>query len=428
MLKKHITVTLLASAMLYVPLYSLAQETRALSTSRFVEISFKDGKGAIVKPCGGKKASFAQSYVSIGVEKLTVNKHDSLLQRIVSSDRRVFSAANLKANYKSQELSISKVGKPVSLSGADSSVDMGVEWGMVDRIPWVLQKASFEIKLGYAADSISDAIVSAFNGITSAIPGYTLSSSLATGFAITNAIDKLLFAPDRAIDLLRANRELPLLAGQLCEGFYATFSAENNSAYEKYYDGFVTWTGSDLEYRGKPINDVSYAVISVKVSDRYYPVPSAAFNDTSRGWTGKYRDVLSSLLDLIWVSSVGEIADKEKTIRSSLLEALTLLGSDLDLTQQEKSEIHAYAQNEAINALKDVKGRLTADNKITKASTEAAIASALNRQSGLVSEASASNARRILADPASNLPPMSGDLGARLSSSIKNLESVIQLR
>ena len=428
MIKKTVLLLTAYFVVMSISVSSYADEQKALSTSRFVEVSYKDNNGAVLRTCGGKKAAFGQSYVSIGVDKLTVNKSDGFIKRIVNSDRRVFSAVNLKANYKAQALSISKVGKPVSLSGADSSVDMGVEWGMLDRIPWVLKDANFEIKLGYAANSTSDAIVSAFNGITSAIPDYTISSSLATGFAITNAIDKLLFAPDRAVDLLRANRDLPLLAGQLCEGYYATFSAENNSAYEKYYDGSVIWTGSDLEYKGKPINDVSYAVIGVKISDRYYPAPSAAFNDSSRGWTGKYRDVLSSLNDLTWASNPTEITEKEKNIRSSLLEAQTLLGSDLDLTQQEKQEIHVYAQNEAINALNIVKLRLTAANLVTKKSTEVAIESALNSKSILVSETSTSNARKIFSNPTSNIPTISKDLGKTLSTSIKNIESVIQLK
>lgn len=420
---------MLIVSMLFVGVQSIsADESKALSTSRFVEISYKNNEGLTVHPCSGKKALFGQTYVSIAIDKLTLNKDDNIVQRMVNRERRVFPMANLKAEYKSQNLSISKVGKPVALYGSNSNVDMGIEWIMVDRIPWVVKNASFEIRLGYLANSTNEAIVEAFNGITTAIPEYTLSTSLITGFAITSAIDKLLFASDRSIDLLRANRDLPLLAGQLCEGYYAIFSAENNSAYEKYYDGSVLWTGSDLQYKGKPINDVSYAVISVKVSDRYYPNTAAAFNDTSRPWTNKYRDVLTSLYDLIWVGEPDEVQDKEKSIRNNLIEARTLLNADLDLTQQEKKEIHEYAQNEAIVALNAVKTRLASNNKVTMASTQDAIQAALSNKSSLLDEMTVTNARKILANPTGNIPPISSDLGVKLNTSIKSLEKAIQFQ
>lgn len=423
--------TLLLIAAMYVSVTSSAwaDEQKALSTSGLIELSYKDDKGTTVKTCAGKKAAFGQTYVSIGVEKLTVNKSDGIIARIVNSDRQVFSAANLKASYKSQTLSVSKVGKPVALSGATSSVDLGVQWGLLDRIPWILRDASLEIRVGYGANSSVEGIVDAFNGITSAIPGYSISTSLATGFAITNAIDKLLFASDRTINLLRANRDLPLLAGQLCEGYYATFSAENSSSYEKYYKGSVVWTGNDLEYNGAPIHDVSYSVVSVKISDRFYPSAKDSFNDSSRGWTGKYRDVLSSLTDLTWISTSEEIAEKEKSIRSNLLEARTLLGSDLDITQQEKQEIHEYAQNEAIKQLKIVKEtRLGIGNKVTKESTAAAVASVLSRNSSLVDSIAMRTAQRILENPTGNLPDIPPNVARQLGSSVRNIETAIRLQ
>jgi hypothetical protein len=404
-----------------------SDENKSLSTSGFIEVEYFNDTGAKVKTCSQKKAAFAQSYVSIGINKLTVNKDDSLLKRIFDSDRHAFGASNLKATYQGQPLSISRVGPPIILSGGDSSVDMGVEWGMLDRIPWVLKNANIEIKLGYAANSTTKAIIDAFSGITSTIPDYTISTSLATGFAITTAIDNLLFGSGRAIDLLHAERDLPLLAGQLCEGHYAIFSAENNLIYEKYYHGKVVWTGKDLEFNDKPIDDVSYAVVGVKVSDRYYSNVKNSLNDNSRAWSGKYREVQTSLFDLIWVSNTNELDAKRKSIRSNLLAARTLLTADINLIQEEKQEIHLYVLSDFKNRLDIAENRINSKNKITKASTAAALLSGLNSESVVLDSVSATMAERILLDSDNNLPSIKSNLAPAYLNAISEIRNVISI-
>lgn len=405
--------------------YSIAQERRSLSTSRFVEVSYKGPDGNMIQPCGAKKATYCQSYVSIGVTKLTVNKHGSWIGTIFNTNRCAFGEAKLTANYNSQTLSICKVGKPIVLRGSVSSVDLGVEWAMLDRVPWVLKNSSIEIRVGHTEDSTITALIDAFSSITSSIPEYKLSSSLAIGFAITSAVDKLLFEGDRTIDLLNAQRDLPLLAGRLCEGYYAIFAAENNSTYEKYYRGNVAWTGNDLEFNGNPIDDVTYAVVAVDVSDRYYPSAKDSINDTTKLWSKKYREVLTSLFDLVWVSTIDEINEKETDIKINLIRALTLLDADVDLIQEEKQEIHEYVLQEARNKLEMLRKRIDNQNNVTTASTEEAIMSAINTNTNFVDSTSVNIASDILLNPKKNIPKFDKNLSINYNKALNSIGKVI---
>lgn len=416
---------LFISALLSVSGLVNAEDRKTLSTSRFIEVDYYSNENNITKTCSGKKAGFAQNYVSIGVNKLTVNKNDPLLKRIFHKDRYAFGVSNLNAEYQLQSISVSRVGNPVAIKGNNSSIDMGVEWGMLDRIPWVLKNASFEIKLGYAADSTINSMIEAFSGVTAAIPDYTISTSLATGLAITNAIDKLLFGSDRAIDLLNARRDLPLFAGRLCEGHYAIFSAENNSEYEKYYKGDVVWTGNDLEYKSKPINDVSYAVVSVRISDRYYDTVESSLNDDSRPWASKYRDVQTSLFDLLWVSDEDTLNELTRNIKNKLLEARTLLSSDLNLIQVEKNQIHQFMINDFNDKLKIASSRIDVEGNITLSSTERALTKALNNPDVIFLAENTSMAERLLANPSKNIPNVEAGFEKAFENAIKGTQTVL---
>ncbi len=402
-----------------------AEDRKSLSTSSFIEVNYYSDENKITKTCSGKKAGFAQNYVSIGVNKLTVNKDDPLLKRIFNKDRHAFGVSNLKAEYQSQSISVSRVGNPVAIKGKNSSIDMGVEWGMLDRIPWVLKNASIEIKLGYAADSTTDSMIEAFSGVTAAIPDYTISTSLATGFAVTSAIDKLLFGSDRAINLLNADRNLPLFADRLCEGHYAIFSAENNSAYEKYYKGDVVWTGNDLEYKGKPINDVSYAVVSVRVSDRYYDTVESSLNDDSRPWASKYRDVQTSFFDFFWVSDKEKLNELTRNIRNSLLEARTLLSSDPNLIQTEKHQIHQYIISDFKDKLNIASSRIDAKGKVTVSSTEKALTKAITASGVLFIPENTTLAERLLSNPSANIPNVEPGFDKAFKNAIKGTQSIL---
>ncbi len=406
----------------------LAAEPRTfLSTSGLIPVSYKNHDGIEIKTCNTKKAVFGSHYVTIRIDKLTVNKNDSFLYRVFNWDRHAFGAVSLKANYKTQQLSVSKVGRPIALSGSESSVDMSVDWQILDRVPWVLRNPTLDIKLGYAADSALKALTDAFTGITSAIPDYTISSSLATGFAITNAIDKLLFGPDRARDLLGAQLDIPLQAEKLCEGYYATFGAENKTSYEKYYDDRLVWSGKDLQHGGTPIKDVSYGVVSFHIQDRFYPIREAALNDNDRSWSTKYREVITSLFDLTWIKTSGDITQMENRIRENLLAARTLLVTDLDLIQQEKLEIHRYALTKAQEALNTAKARVSPGGMVTKTSTERALMSAVN-MANFVHPNSVNLATQILKNPEENISDLPEEVATSLKNAFIRIEYLLSLK
>ncbi|WP_350977096.1 hypothetical protein [Shewanella sp. AC34-MNA-CIBAN-0136] len=405
-----------------------ATDRVSLSTSRFVEVDYySDGKSRI-KTCSGKQASFAQNYVSISINKLTVNKNDSLIKRVFNKNRNAFGVSNLKGEYQSQPISISRVGHPVAIKGGNSSVDMGVEWGMLDRVPWVLKNASLEIKLGYAADSTTESLAEAFNSITAVIPDYTISTSMASGVAIASTIDKLLFGADRAIDLLNVHRDLPLLANRLCEGYYAIFAAENNDVYEKYYQGDVIWMGNDLEYKGKPINDVSYAVISVRVSDQYYEAVESSINDNSRAWASKYRDTQTSFFDLLWVSDKNTLGELTRNIKNNLIEARALLSSDINLIQKEKISIHQFFIDDFNKKLEIANERLDKNGKVTALSTENALENAIINPNVTFLPENTRMAQILLSNPSANIPSVEAGFDKEFIKAIKGTQGVLGLK
>lgn len=401
-------------------------ENQSLSTSAFIPIPSIAQDGKTIAACTGKKAGFGHSYVSIAIERMTVNRADSYLYTIFNPNRTTFGSATLSATYNSQSLSVTKIGSSIALNGKKPMVDLGVSWGMLDRIPWVIRNATFNIKLGYSADSAIDSTVNAFNGITSAIPDYTLSTSLATGFAVTKAADNLLFGPSRATDLLRAERSLPLMADQLCDGYYVVFAASNKAIYEKYSAPNIYWSeqAKDLSFNGIPISDASYVVVSVKVADSFYPAPEDAFNDSSKLWASKYQDVLSSLADLAWVGTIDEVIAKQKAVRTNLNDAHTLLTADMDLTMPEKDAIHKYAQDEALQALNVAMSRVKANKEVTVASTTGALSSIISMNSKIVPTATKALIANLVQNP-TNLPQASDGLGKNLSAAATSLRTVI---
>ncbi|CCQ91203.1 exported hypothetical protein [Nitrospina gracilis 3/211] len=333
------------------PSTTLAEEM-SLSTSRVIGVQQKT-ENTIKKPCEGKKAQFGNSYVTLELIKMTVNKDDNLVKRILNSNRASFPVAKLNATYKEQNISISKVGSTKSIIGGESSLDMGVEWVLIDRLPWVLKAPKIEIKLGYTSDSTLEALAQSFSEITNNLPNYTVSSSIQVGLGVAQAIDKLLFGDGRSGDLLKIQKDLPLIANQLCEGYYAIFGAEKSNTYEKYYkkDDLV-WTGHDLQFKDKTIKDASFIILRIVVSDRYYMQPEFALNDTNKPWTRKYSDLITGLFELSYISTSEGLKEQRNKIRNSLLEAKILLNADLDLIFQEKLEIHSYALKEANKNLK----------------------------------------------------------------------------
>ena len=402
-----------------------ADEVRSLSTSNLMPISELSATGATLFACSGKKAVNGMSYVTIASAKQTVNKNDNLLKRIFNTNRRVFATHTLTTKYQSVDYSISKVSTPFSLNGANSSVDISAMWVLANQIPWVVQNTSLKIKLGYSADSTMDALADAFSSVTSAMPSFSLSAGASAGMAVTNSIDKLLFNSGRSVNLLNASLELPLLGDPLCEGYYAAFASDNKPSYEKYNSSTVIWSGTDLKYKGLPISDVSYTVIRVRVHDKYFPIPMAAFSDIARPWTKPYKSVLSELNDLTYITDSALVKEKENFIVSQLVEGRTLLNADRDVIPSEQQEIHDFVNVQARNAIIILKKRITLNGVVTPETTRDTVTAALVNRSALVSESSAALAKGSLASINFTTPAESKKLAEALNSSIQKIERVL---
>lgn len=403
-----------------------AQDAQSLSTSPLIGVQHKDSTGQIINTSNGTPAIFSGSYVSIGIEKVTVNKSDSLIKQLFNGNRVAFPAANFRATYNALPLSISKMGGPVRIQGTKSSIDLGVQWGMVDRMPWIIDNANLDIRIGYTSDSTITELTKSFSSITSSIPDFTVSSSVAIGTAITKSIDDLVFKSERSYNLLRAERNFPMLAGKIREGYYAVFAASNRSLYEKYNQGNVIWTGTDLRYNGNPINDASYVVVSFKVTNQFYESVSDAVSDISKPWSAKYRDVLDDCFDLVVISTGQELEKKRESLISGLTEARTLLAADLDLLQSERTKIHQYVLGDALSKIEIAKNRIDANGKVTIASNEAAITRAVNTASEHVETSSILAAKESLDEAKTKPVTASADFGKQLTDTINSVEAAIK--
>jgi hypothetical protein len=313
----------------------------------------------------------------------------------------------------------------MKISGGSNSIDMGVTWEILDRLPWNIKDATLETRVSYSANSTIDATITALSSITSAIPTYSLTTSALTGFAIASSIDSLLFTQNRSVEILRFSHDLPLTASSLCEGFYATFSAKDNAIYEKYY-GKTSWNGNDIEYEGKSINDASYAIFSIKVFDRYYPDKDAPFN-SEKNWAEKYSQSFIEASGLSYAISQDSIKEIEKNTVQLLNDAKVLLLGDADINSEEKIEIHNTAQRKIRDLIKSAQTRLTSVDSITLAGTTSAITSIINTPSDIKGMNDAKvNAKRALDELASKNPSANKDTGKALRETINTIEKSLR--
>jgi len=200
--------------------------------------------------------------------------------------------------------------------------------------------------------------------------------------------------------------------------------SENNT-YRK-YDKNVIWDVNNLKYGNQPIDDASYAVINVRITDHYYNSTEDAFNDDNREWSKKYNEVHSKMVDLATVTDSNKLNDIESDIRNRLSEARTLLESDSDLMQKEKEDIHKYAKKRELDLIDDISKRLTPSNQVTEESTAKALSDILkSSNSNLLEDSFKDTAKAIVKNPDKNLPEFSSDLGKELNTSINNIEKVI---
>ena len=213
--------------------FASAQVT-SLSTSNLIPVASVELGGPRINACSGKKLQGGSAYVTITSAKQTVYKKDSRFTQLFNRNRQVFSSYTVSAKYRTEDYSFSQVSEPVSLSGSQSSVDISSNWTLFNRVPWVINSAKLKMRLGYSADSTTDAMASAFSKITGSLPSFTLSTGAAVGLAITDTVDKLLFASDRSRNLLNASFDLPFAGNPLCDGYYAVFAAGDSNLYERY--------------------------------------------------------------------------------------------------------------------------------------------------------------------------------------------------
>ena len=362
-----------------------AAEVQSLSTSNLIPVDWinKESEDRI-ELCSEEKAVFSRSYVSLEITKLRVAKSDGWVKRLFNGNRRAFPVATLTGRNLNQPIAVSKVGTAKVLLKELSQVDLAVTWQILERVPWTIEGAELNLRIGYSADSNIDAIVKAFSEITASIPDYTIQTSVAVGLAIASNVDQLLFGSERTTDLLNSRRDLPLSGGTLCEGYYAIFGADDATVYNKYENGDLAWNerSQDLQFNGTEPSDVSYAVVRVAVQDRYYSDKSDALNDNRKVWSQKYREAQSELAQLVWVSSEEEVESITKRVRDKIFEGRAFLDADLTLVQDERREIHTYVVEDVQPKLNAVRKRIAGDGEITAASTKESIAALLNATSG----------------------------------------------
>ncbi len=350
-----------------------AQDDRALSTSNMISIPYIE-LGAPAKRidvCSKDQAVFSRSYVSIEITKLRVAKEDGWVKRLFNNNRRAFAASTFRAQGVSGSISVSKVGTPRVLSGRMAHADLGSTWNILSKIPWTIRDANLSIRIGYAADSTIDAVVNTFNAISSTIPDYTVSTSVSVGIAITSALDSMLFGQERVTSLLRSERDFPLAAGGLCEGYYAVFAAENADKYDRYENGEVVFdeNSQDLIFEGSDIADISYAVVLVAVDSSYYQDASDAINDPGKVWAAKYREVQSGVEELVFLSEPSAINTLVSAIRTTLREARTLLDADLSIVQSERRSIHRIYAEELQRQIEAVRARIGESGEVSEETT-----------------------------------------------------------
>jgi hypothetical protein len=322
-------------------------QTTARSTSSPAMIAYKDDKGNVQQTSDGSPLENGNCYATIGVPSVRVFAQTSWLKAIFDTASLAFASTKLSGKSSGKiDVADTRVGTPRPIKKGDTIVDMGFGVYFLDAVPWDFASLHLDLAINSSADSTITKIADGVSSVSKDIPGFQLSAAVNGGISIAEVFDKLLFGQSRSEARLYGGFDLVTQGkSTMRTGCYVVFGADSATDYDKYLvpdakgHSQLVWDSSQLLFNAKPVNDVSYFIITVESQPTLFPNTDSAPLNSGRDWATPLQNAQLSIVTLPLSADDTTRNTAMAAIKADIVKGQTLLLADPDILISEKKAI-----------------------------------------------------------------------------------------
>lgn len=324
-----------------------APQTTAVSTSVPTPIAWKDSKGNVNQTSAGKLLEAGNCYATIGVASVHVYAHTDWWKAIWNTDAVVYATTKLTGRSSGNiNVTDTRVGTPRPIKTGDTVDDMGLTALFLDAVPWDFANLHLDLAINSSADSMVRQIASGVATVSKGMPGVQLSAALNGGLTAAQVIDKLLLDQSRTTARLSGSFDLVAVGKEtLHTGCYVVFGSDKSTDYQKYLvtdaggTSQLVWDNGHLTFRGNPVSDVTYFIITVESQNARFPNADSAPLNSQRSWAAPLQNAELSIEMLAFATDVAARNTAISAIKADITKGQTLLLADPDILVAEKKAI-----------------------------------------------------------------------------------------
>lgn len=293
-------------------------------------------------------------YMSVYVRTASVYQNSNWWTNFIEKNRQAIITVNVEGDFAGRHIAQTKVGRPVELRRNNALADLGYSGVVVEALPLTFSNMSLTISINKSAkDGLAD-LLSAVSQLSQAQPPVLSISQQTMGIAsLSKTLADYLFHANLIVQKLSTQSPLPIV-GVLDPGIYVCFAGDSTADYQQYLlpgNPGLRWDGTVLTFNNAPINKISYFVVEVGYSKRFFHSPhdSLSFGGT-RPWAALFQVAEAEIPRINNADDAKRIHDD---VQSHLDDANTLLNADPDFTADEKKGIYTAIYQETDSAYKD---------------------------------------------------------------------------
>lgn len=328
--KPHLVVSLLLLSMLGASVF-------AQSTSTAIPI-----RGPGIDPATSPKITRGTGYLTITLVNSQVYQRTGILRRFIEINREAVVGFDIRGTIDAIPFSDTRVSPNMALPGFvnQTNVDMGWNVNIVESLPANFTGSELRIHLSKSARNGLSEVIAAGSEISASTPALTISPQVVAGLGAAKAISDFLF--NRNLLQKKIEARIPLDVGGEGQktGYFVVFAGDNVDSYARYINdaGNLSWNGGDMFHNTTAVDRISYFVIQIKSSPRFFPNSFDAPLSTNRNWANLYQQARGKIDGLVRPADANKTRDE---IQTSLADARTVINSDRSLINVERDEIHA---------------------------------------------------------------------------------------
>jgi hypothetical protein len=297
------------------------------------------------------------AYMTLFLRAATVYQKSNWWTNFVEKNRQAVLTLNLDGNFANTHVSRTIVGDPITLQKDDSLVDLGFSGIVIDHLPTTFTSVTFNVQINKTAhDGLNDLISMVSNLSQTQPPVLSVSQQAVGVINLSKSLADYLFNKNLLVKKVNSRSPIPA-SGILAPGIYVCLAGDSVSDYEHFLAGRhdLKWDGTTLTSDDTPVQKISYFVIEVGYSSKFFaePLDSLSFGAV-KPWAALYLVAESEVPNISDAASEQKIHDD---IQSHLNDARTLLSGDQDYIEGERESI-AAAVHDKIQAAVDSRLRL----------------------------------------------------------------------